>query len=150
MPASSTIKICSIGKVKRNTPNENVKDKDLTARIILKKSLAHALDGIEDYSHIFVIFWLHKIPRTKRTSLKVRPRGRPQLPLTGVFATRTPNRPNPIGLALVELVKRRQSTLWVKGIDAFDGTPVLDIKPYDSWDAVADYRVPEWHAKLDV
>ncbi len=149
MPASNTIKIHPIGTVKRKTPNEDVKDKNLTTRIVLKKSLTKALDGIEDYSHIFIIFWLHKMPRKGKTLLKVHPRGTPQLPLTGVFATRTPNRSNPIGLTLVKLVKRRQNTLWVKGLDALDQTPVIDIKPYDSCDATADYRVPGWHKALD-
>lgn len=134
--------------VRRRELNENVKHKDLVTRIVLKKSLTKALDGIDEYSHIFVLFWLHKTPKTGKTLLKVHPRGKEHLPLTGVFATRTPYRVNPIGLTLVELVRREGNTLWVRGLDAFDHTPVIDIKPYDGWDAVVDARVPEWHRAL--
>ena len=70
----------------------------------------------------------------------------------GIFATRAPIHPNPIGLTLVELVKRETNVLWVKGIDAYDGTPVLDIKPYPDWEhgvciVVDDYMIPKWLTK---
>ena len=71
------------------------------------------------------------------------------MPLVGVFATRSPRRPNPVGLTLVELVKQDDAVLWVRGLDALDGTPVLDIKPYDDWDSAADFKVPEWLARLN-
>lgn len=147
LPRLQRIEVKPIGSVKREVPNEDVKEKSLVSRIVLKKSLSRALDGIEDFSHVFVIFWMHRIADTE-TALKVHPRGRTDLPLVGIFATRAPNRPNPIGLTLVELVKRRGSTLWVKGLDAFDGTPVLDIKPYDKWDAALSARVPRWLEKI--
>jgi tRNA (Thr-GGU) A37 N-methylase len=67
------------------------------------------------------------------------------MPLLGVFATRTNLRPNPIGLTLVELIKAEGNTLTVRGLDAFDGTPVLDVKPYDFWDA----KVPDWWKRLE-
>jgi tRNA (Thr-GGU) A37 N-methylase len=70
--------------------------------------------------------------------------------LVGLFATRTALRPNPVGLAVVELLKRRENVLVVKGLDAFDGTAVLDLKPYDSWDSVMNIRVPEWRKKLEL
>jgi len=81
--------------------------------------------------------------------LKVHPRGRMDMPLLGVFATRTNLRPNPIGLTLVELLKAEGNTLTVKGLDAFDGTPVLDVKPYDFWDMISDAKVPDWWKKLE-
>ena len=67
----------------------------------------------------------------------------------GIFATRAPIHPNPIGLTLVELITREANVLWVKGLDTFDGTPVLDIKPYPDWEhgicvVVEDYRIPKW------
>jgi tRNA (Thr-GGU) A37 N-methylase len=71
------------------------------------------------------------------------------LPLLGVFATRTNLRPNPIGLTLCELVKVEGSVLTVRGLDAYDGTPVLDLKPFDSWDCAPDARMPEWWMKLE-
>jgi tRNA (Thr-GGU) A37 N-methylase len=71
------------------------------------------------------------------------------MPLLGVFATRTNLRPNPIGLTLCELVKVEGNVLTVRGLDAFDGTPVLDLKPYDFWDMAKDAKLPEWWKKLE-
>jgi tRNA (Thr-GGU) A37 N-methylase len=70
----------------------------------------------------------------------------------GIFATRAPVRPNPIGLTLVELLERRENVLLVKGLDAFHGTPVLDIKPYPDWErgrliVITDFNVPPWVTK---
>jgi tRNA (Thr-GGU) A37 N-methylase len=79
----------------------------------------------------------------------VHPRGRLDLPLTGIFAVRTMLRPNPIGLTVVELVKVTGNVLTIKGLDAFDGTPILDLKPMDPWDSVENLRVPEWWKKLN-
>ncbi len=142
------IEMTPIGFVKRTLPLEDVKDKGIVSKIVLKKKFSEALDGVEKFSHIFVIFWLHKILTTKNTVLKVHPRGKLELPLVGIFATRTPNRPNPIGLTLVELLKREENILWVKGLDAFDGTPILDIKPYGCLDVAANFRAPKWSKKF--
>ena len=143
------IEIRPIGFVKRASSDKDVKDKSLVSRIVFKKDFAKALDGVEEFSHIFVIFWLHNILNTGKTILKIHPRGRAELPLVGIFATRVPVRPNPIGLTLVELVKREGNVLWVKGLDAFNGTPVLDIKPYNGWDVAVSARVPKWLTKID-
>jgi len=111
--------------------------------------LVEALDGITGFSHLFVLFWLSQIPDEQRMIMKVHPRGRMDMPLLGVFATRTNLRPNPIGLTLVELLKVEGNTLTVRGLDAFDGTPILDIKPFDSWDTAKNARVPDWWIKLN-
>jgi tRNA (Thr-GGU) A37 N-methylase len=71
------------------------------------------------------------------------------MPLLGVFATRTNLRPNPIGLTLVELLDLKDNILTVRGLDAFDQTPVLDVKPYDFWDMEKDAKVPKWWKKLE-
>ena len=71
------------------------------------------------------------------------------MPLLGVFATRTNLRPNPMGLTLVELLKVEGNILTVRGLDAFDGTPVLDIKPFDSWDNAEKAIVPDWWTRLN-
>jgi tRNA (Thr-GGU) A37 N-methylase len=71
------------------------------------------------------------------------------LPLLGVFATRTKLRPNPIGLTLVELMKVEDNVLTVRGLDAFDETPVLDLKPFDFWDIAKHAKVPRWWTKLE-
>ncbi len=122
---------------------------DVTSRILLKESLSEQLDGIEGYSHIIVLFWIHKVSAEHRATTKLHPRGREDLPLLGVFATRTQYRPNPIGATVVPLLERRGTTLKVLGLDAIDGTPVLDVKPYLPYhDAVPDARMPDWVHKV--
>ena len=148
MPSVREIKLKPIGYVHRLSKTEDVKDRTLTSHIIVKKELTKALEGIEDFSHLLVIFYMHEIPKDETLALKVHPRGRADLPLLGVFATRSAHRPNPVGLTLVELVKRKGNVLIVRGLDAFDGTPVLDVKPFDSKDMALNPRVPEWHKKL--
>lgn len=138
-----------IGFVKRRDDNEDVKDRDLISEIIVSADLTKALDGLEEFSHVFIIFWMHKISDNTEKPLNVRPRGRSDMPLRGAFGTRTPRRPNPIGLTLVQLLNVKNNTLTIRGLDAFDGTPILDIKPFDSWDIAEDYTVPEWLVKLE-
>ena len=74
----------------------------------------------------------------KPVPLTTHPRHRTDLPEVGVFQARGPERPNPIGLAVVELLKRDENILTIKALDAYDGTPVLDIKPYDAFDAITE------------
>jgi len=138
-----------IGYVRTRAKGDDVKDKLHLSEIFIDCDLTSALDGISEFSHLFVLFWLHEISGKKRETLRVRPRGRRDLPLLGVFATRTNLRPNPIGLTLCELVKMESNVLTVRGLDAFDGTPVLDLKPYDSWDCAATARMPDWWIKLE-
>jgi tRNA-Thr(GGU) m(6)t(6)A37 methyltransferase TsaA len=114
------------------------------ARIIVDERWLRALDGVEAFSHLIILFWLHRIPR-EGIELKTHPQGRQDLPLVGIFATRTPYRPNPIGMQVVELVSRDGSVLTVRGIDAYDGSPVLDIKPYlQRGDCVTETAIPAW------
>jgi len=71
--------------------------------------------------------------------------GKPELPLVGRFATRSPSRPNPVGQATVKLLERHDNILKVKGLDAIDGTPVIDIKPYlPGYDSADGAKVPLW------
>ncbi len=137
-----------IGHVKTEAVGDEVKDKTRISQIILNDELVAALEGVDGFSHLFVLFSLNQISKKQRMTLKVHPRGRMDMPLLGVFATRTNLRPNPIGLTLVELLKVEGNTLTVRGLDAFDGTPVLDIKPFDSWDNAEKARVPDWWIKL--
>ena len=138
-----------IGFVKTSAVGDEVKDKTIISMIVLKPELVKGLEGIQEFSHLFVLFYLNQITQEQRMILKVHPRGRTDLPLLGVFATRTMLRPNPIALTLVELLKVEGNILTVKGLDAYDGTPVLDIKPYDFWDMAKDAKVPAWWRKLE-
>jgi tRNA-Thr(GGU) m(6)t(6)A37 methyltransferase TsaA len=149
MPSQDKIVLKPIGFVRTEAVGDEVKDKGRISQIILRNELTEALEGIEEFSHLFVLFWLHKITSEERKTLKVHPRSREDLPLLGVFATRTKLRPNPIGLALVELLKVKGNVLMVRGLDAFDETPVLDLKPFDFWDMAKDAKVPRWWTKLE-
>jgi len=138
-----------IGLVRTKAIGREVSDRGRVSEIILREDLAEALDRIESFSHLLIIFWMHGIPNEERTRKKVHPRGRMDMPLVGVFATRTPYRRNPIGLTLVELLEVRGNILTVRGLDAFDGTPILDIKPFDRWDTAEPVRLPEWRIRLE-
>jgi tRNA-Thr(GGU) m(6)t(6)A37 methyltransferase TsaA len=145
----SEFKLEPVGFVQTEAVGKEVRDKNVVSRIVFREDLTEALEGVEEFSHLFVLFWLHKISDEDRKRRKVHPRGRADMPLLGIFATRTPHRPNPIGLTRVKLLKIEDNILTVQGLDAYDGTPVLDIKPFDSWDTTEDFKVPEWWKKLD-
>ncbi len=131
MSSQAEIVLKPIGVVRTVAVGDEVKDKTRISQIVIHSELAEALEGVDGFSHLIVLFWLHKILDEQRKTLKVHPRGRKDLPLLGIFATRSMLRPNPVGLTLVELVKVEGNVLTVRGLDAFDGTPVLDIKPFD-------------------
>lgn len=149
MPSQAEIVLKPIGVARTAAVGDEVKDKTRISHVVIRNELAEALEGVDGFSHLFVLFWLHEIPAKQQKTLKVHPRGRRDLPLLGVFATRSMLRPNPIGLTLVELVKVEGNVLTVRGLDALDGTPVLDIKPFDHWDTAKDAKVPGWWTKLN-
>ena len=119
------------------------------------------MDGPEGFSHIFVLGFLDRLRLEQIGELKVKPRRLlrkgfklEELPLVGVFAIDSPTRPNPIGLSLVRLLRREDGNLVVLGLDFFDGTPVLDIKPYPywvkgRWIVVTDYKAPAYFNKIN-
>jgi len=102
--------------------------------------------GLDGFSHVYVFWWFDKNDTPeKRSILQVHPRGNPKNPLTGVFATRSPVRPNLIALTLCKVVSVKENVVEVEKIDAFPGTAVLDIKPFiPGYDSVPDARVPDW------
>lgn len=114
--------------------------------ITLDKKYQEGLLGLEHWSHIQVIWWFDKNDTPeKRAILQVHPRGDQKNPLTGVFATRSPFRPNLIALTLCRIVAVKDNVVEVETIDAFDGTPVLDIKPYAAGqDSPTEAKGPEW------
>ncbi len=115
------------------------------SEIIIDKELETALDGVEGFSHLIIVYWMHKLPPRQQPPIKVHPRGEHSLPLVGVFASRSPSRPNPIGITVVKLLGRQGNILKVAGLDALNGTPLLDIKPYiPSHDSIKDAVIPEW------
>mgnify|MGYP000922303018 CR=1 FL=1 len=127
-------------------PIGHVQKADGRMVIVLDKKYQSGLLGLDQWSHVQVIWWFDKndTPQ-KRAVLQVHPRGDPQNPLTGVFACRAPVRPNLIALSLCKIVSVKDNMIEVEKLDAFEGTPILDLKPYaPGQDSASDVKVPKW------
>ena len=112
--------------------------------IILREELAPALDGLEGFSHVIVVFHLDRLPAESSPRVYARIGGEGGREV-GIFASRHPLRPNAIAVSTCQVVHRRQNVLRVKGLDALDGSPVLDLKPYlPPFDSVPDAKLPGW------
>jgi tRNA-Thr(GGU) m(6)t(6)A37 methyltransferase TsaA len=123
--------------------------REATSEIVLDESRIELLDGIEGYSHITVLYWGHKVPDEGRAVNRVHPMGRADIPSTGIFSTCSPARPNPVLATVVCLQARRGNVLEVTGLDAVDGSPLIDIKPYvPTQYPHADVRIPAWMDRL--
>ena len=121
------------------------------AHLVIDGELTGILDGIDEFSHLMVLYWAHLVPHQARSMAKVHPMGRKDLPLTGVFATCSPARPNPICVTAVRLLERRGNVLVVEGLEAVDGSPVIDIKPYTPYYYGArNVKVSEWMAQIEL
>jgi tRNA-Thr(GGU) m(6)t(6)A37 methyltransferase TsaA len=133
-----------IGTVRSETKQRGRRDnKDTVAEIVIDPEFTEGLDNLDEFSHAVVIFYFHET--RKPAPLKVHPKYRSEPEPVGVFASRSPDRPNPLGKTNVRLLERRGNILKVQGLDAIDGTPVIDIKPYiPGVDTVADAKVPKW------
>jgi tRNA-Thr(GGU) m(6)t(6)A37 methyltransferase TsaA len=119
------------------------------SELVIDSELEGILDGIDDFSHLMVLFWAHRVSEEKRSTTRVHPMGSDEFPLVGIFATRSPVRPNSILVTVVRLIGRDKNVLKVIGLDAMDGSPILDIKPYlpDDQDST-EYRMPAWMSKM--
>ena len=108
---------------------------------------AEGFEGIEEVSHIIVIY---AMDNAGKVQMKVTPQGKDSSPSVGIFATRCPWRPTPVGITTVRLLGVEGNVLTVEGLDAMDGTEVFDIKPYwPQYDAVSDGKHPAWVDQLD-
>ena len=117
---SQALNLYPIGKV--------TKEKGRTF-IVLDPKYAPGLMGLDRFSHVTVLYWFDRndTPQ-KRAILQVHPRGNPKNPLRGVFATHSPVRPNLIGVSRCRIISVQENVIEVEGIDAFDGSPVIDLK----------------------
>lgn len=142
------IKFKPIGFVKNNEKRHAGGWRDILSDLAINEEYKEALEGLKDYSHLIVIYWMHEI---KSIEMKTTPQGKVGIvPKVGVFATRCPHRPNPIGISIVEILNIKDNIIAVKGLDAVKDTPILDIKPYTlQYDAVKSAKYPEWVDKLD-
>ncbi|OYT25885.1 MAG: tRNA (N6-threonylcarbamoyladenosine(37)-N6)-methyltransferase TrmO [Thermoprotei archaeon ex4572_64] len=146
-----------IGYVKTRYSDEEIKELGFVdAEIVILDEYVEGLKGIEEYSHIIVTYYMHRVSDDCKKVLKVKPRGLArrygisldELPELGVFATASPCRPNPIGITVVELLGVEKNILRVRGLDAFNETPVLDIKPYTEDKCVRSFKLPRWIEEL--
>ena len=119
------------------------------SELIIESELAGITDGLEDFSHILVLYWAHRIRQDGRSITRAHPMGRKDLPLVGIFATCSPARPNPVCAMVVRLLERKGNTLKVQGLDALDGSRLIDIQPYNpSYYAAEDVKVADWMAQI--
>jgi tRNA-Thr(GGU) m(6)t(6)A37 methyltransferase TsaA len=146
-----------IGVVHTSVSDNQIKEenKEVEAVVEIFPEFEEALDGLDGYSHLFILSYFHKLRPDQIGSLKVKPKRATrrgfkleELPTLGVFALDSPTRPNPIGLTLVRLVKKQGRNLFVAGIDVFDGTPVIDIKPHQPEYQLDEYAMPAWYLKI--
>ncbi len=127
-------------------PVGSVEIRNDEATLAIDGKYADALHGLKDFSHVWVFYWFDRNDTPeKRSTLSVRPRGNPKNPLTGVFATRSPARPNLIALTLCEILSVKGNRVRIDKIDALDGSPIIDLKPYiPRIDSRPDASVPGW------
>lgn len=157
MAEKSEFTLRQIGVVHTSSGQEEVKGSrgGGDADIEIFPEFSDGLEGIDGFSHLFVVGFFDRLREDQKGVLQVRPRRllrfglKPEeLPLVGVFSLDSPSRPNPIGLSLVRLLGRDGRVLHVTGLDYFDGTPVVDLKAYQPSYHAAEYLVPEWHSRL--
>lgn len=146
-----------IGRVKTQSSAADIRGegKDVEGELEIYSEFEPALEGIDGYSHLFVLGYFHQLRPDQIGPLQVKPRRLvkrgfrlEELPLLGVFALDSPTRPNPIGLTLVRLLARQGRFLKVSGLDFFDGTPILDVKGYRPSYRPDEFSVPDWHKRL--
>jgi tRNA-Thr(GGU) m(6)t(6)A37 methyltransferase TsaA len=151
------IKFKPIGIVKTHATADEIREKraQSVGELEIYPEFAPALEGIDGYSHLFVLAYIDRLRPEQIGPLQVKPRGLlrkgfklEELPLVGVFALDSPTRPNPIGLTLVRLIKREGNRLFVEGLDLFDGTPILDIKGYNQGYRAESYALPRWYSRF--
>lgn len=121
----------------------------VVSEIVLRPELAAGLRGLEQFSHVVVVFDMHQARFDAATHLERRPRDRADMPLVGIFAQRARHRPNAIATTTVAVDRTSGASLFVRGLDAIDGTPVLDIKPHvPAFDSPDMPMLPDWIVRL--
>jgi len=147
-----------VGVVRTNASENEIKDSTelVESTIEIFPEFTDAMKGLQGFSHILVLSYLNRLRPDQIGPLKVKPRRLlkaglklEELPEVGVFALDSPTRPNPIGLSLVEVLRMNETSLIVRGLDCFDGTPVMDIKPYHDNYKAENHTMPKWYRELE-
>jgi tRNA-Thr(GGU) m(6)t(6)A37 methyltransferase TsaA len=122
-----------------------VQKEDGRTTLVLREEFAPGLLGLDGFSHVWVLWWFDRNDTPeKRSVLQVHPRGNPENPLTGVFACRSPMRPNLLAQTLCRVIAVCDNVVEIETIDAFANTPILDLKPYIPRTDSADATLPAW------
>lgn len=157
MSSRGDIVLSPIGLVRTSASQDDVRlrSKESESIVEIYPEFQEALEGLRGFSHIFVLSYFNQLRPEQIGPLKVKPRRLimkgfklEELPLVGVFAIDSPTRPNPIGLSLARLMSIDAGKLTVRGLDCFDGTPVLDIKPSRPDYRADDYELSDWYKAL--
>ncbi|MGC4787734.1 SAM-dependent methyltransferase [Micromonospora sp. DT178] len=151
LTTGAAITVTPIGRVHnaRADPGNSDHWGDVPSTILVEPRFGEGcLTGLADFSHVEVVFFFDRLTEREDYRPPLRPRGRADLPEVGVFADRGPRRPNRIGCTVCEVVSVRGRELRVRGLDAVDGTPVLDVKPVMRQFLPGRVRQPEWVDRL--
>ena len=134
------------GDVRRH----NREIKNLVSQIIINPALEGILDGLEGFSHALILYWAHLAKPASRKLIKIHPMGRPDLAKVGVFSSCSPGRPNPILTTAVRIVEVNGLVLTVQGLEAVEGSPVVDIKPYNlNYMKVKGLKMADWMERIE-
>ena len=148
-PKMMKLEMEPVGRVKNQiTDRKDTSWGNDISTIMLEEPYISGLKGLEAFSHAIILFWLDQARYDREKHLQRRPQNREDMPLVGIFAQRGKDRPNRIGMTAVEVLSVSDDSLTVSGLDAVDGTPVLDIKPYYPVYDKKDATVPEWVDRL--
>lgn len=142
--------ISEIGYVENNVNKQSDENwGNIKSIIRLNNDYIGGLTGLDSFTHAIILTYLHEAQFIRDQHLERRPRNLPEMPLVGIFSQRAKDRPNPIGLVSVRIIEVLKDSLIVVGLDAINGTPVLDIKPYyPQYDKIGDAFVPDWVNRL--
>jgi len=138
-----------IGEVRCHAPSNGDPWGEVISKLHVAEGVVPGLRGIDQFSHLLVLFWMHYAAYIPAQDLARRPGGREDMPMLGIFAQRASSRPNAVGVSVVRLLSREGAVLCVQGLDALDGSPILDIKPYFvDFDRASAPTEPEWVCRL--
>ena len=121
---------------------------EVISEIIIKPEYVDGLLGLDEFSHLMILTFLHEAEYIPEKHLRRHPQERQDMPLIGIFAQRARHRPNRIGVTAVEIIEVTNNSVKVRALDAIDGTPVIDIKPYVPIYDKKDAIIPDWMEKM--
>jgi len=152
------IDIDPVGYVETGYSDQEISEswpRGVEGKIVIYPDYVEGVKGLEEFSHIIVLAWLHKVSKAERSVLRVRFRRfvklgvrLEDLPEVGVFCSDSPHRPNPLAISVLKLDKIDGNRLYVSGLDLYNGTPILDIRAYTPTYSLGRYKIPEWYQRL--